>query len=485
MILNETVVTRPDWLILQGKTLEGGYELGDVLDREESVAHFRARVLGDSEIKAYASFYAVEGVAGQEQLQIWQDLRKLRHPNLKAPLSSGRMRVGGAETIYVVCSMPDETLSEILGDRGLTDEEGEELLRSLAGGLEHLQSHGFTHGCVSPEMAVAVGELIQLSTECVRRINSVPKIEISKPRYLAPETGVANVTTAADVWCLGATIFESLVQRKYDTAWFSDLDRLNLGPTLKRCLDANPNTRSKLTALINPGAKPASDSASQVEAVPVPPTARTKPVQVTRKRLEPKRVRPLDGANMELVKFDSSFATDRLKVRVKSGGAWRGITAGIAALILVVVVVWLVILPKFQNIPDPAGQTDVQQKTDTPQSNAWPTKTVAGSEGSNVDGKPAEVKTASTGADPSSNGADNAWRFVLGKYDQEQDADRRIEALNKTHPDLDVKKLTKNDAPPFYVVAGDPMSHADAVELRKRALRMGISRSSYVGDFSH
>jgi hypothetical protein len=478
MISQETVVAKPDWLSLQGKTLEGGYELGDVLDREDAVAHFRARVLGDSSIHAYASFYAVEGAAAQEQLQIWQDLKKLRHPNLKTPLSSGRLRLHGAETIYVVCSMPDETLSEILGDRGLTEEEGQELLKSLAGGLDQLQSHGFTHGCVSPEMAVAVGEFIQLSTECVRRINSVPKVEIAKPRYLAPEAGKANVTTAADIWCLGATIFESLVQRKYETAWFSDLERLGSGAILKRCLDVNPNTRCKLRELTNPGT---TTDGSQVDAIQVPPTARAKPVQVTRKRLEPKRVRPLDPTNMELVKFDSTFATDRLRVRVKSGGAWRGITAGVAALILIIVVIWLVILPKFQTIPD-SSAVDAQQKADAP-ANVWPTKTVAGSD-SAADGRSAETRTvASTDPPPEETG--NSWRFVLGSYDHEQDADRRIELLNKTHPDLDVKKLTKGDGGPYFVVAGDLMSHNDAVELRKKALRMGISRASYVGDFSH
>jgi hypothetical protein len=71
-------------------------------------------------------------------------------------------------------------------------------------------------------------------------------------------------------------------------------------------------------------------------------------------------------------------------------------------------------------------------------------------------------------------------RYVLGVYEHEADADRRIQLLNKKHPDLDVGKWTKSPAGPFYVVAGGPMSELAANELRKKAVHMGISRASYV-----
>jgi len=471
MILNETVAAKPNWISLQGKTLDGGYELGDVLEANETVAHIRVRVLGYSTVAAYASFYLAEGPAASEQLQVWQDLRNLKHPNLKNPLGSGRLKLSGSSFIYVVCAMPDETLSEILGDRGLTDEEGKELLKSLGQGLLYLHSHGFAHGALSPEMCVAVGEAIQISTECTRRINSFPKIEVAPSRYLAPEVTSANVSMSADIWCLGATVFESLVQKKYETTWFGDLDRLALGPTLQRCLDSNPHTRARLSELIDPPA------GGRTEATQVPPSARAKPVKVTRQPIEARKIRPLDPNNMELVKFESTYGLERLKVRVKSdrGGAWRPIAAGVSALILLVVVIWLVILPKLQSISDPQAAEETQQ----PKS-AWPTKTLGSPDGSAPAAAPSATPTTAT--TPASN---ERYRFVIGYYKHEEDADRRIENLNKIHPDLDVHKFSKSPDGPFYVVSGQPMSESEANELRKKALRMGIARTSYVTDFTN
>jgi hypothetical protein len=480
MILNETVATKPDWISLQGKTLEGGYELGDVLEAQDTVAHIRVRVLGYSSVAAYASFYLADGAIASEQLQVWQDLRNLKHPNLKNPLACGRLKVSGSSFIYVVCSMPDETLSEILGDRGLTDEEGRELLKSLGQGLLYLHSHGFAHGALSPEMAVAVGESIQISTECTRRINSYPKVEVASPRYLAPEVTNANVSMAADIWCLGATVFESLVQKKYETTWFGDLERLALGSTLQRCLDSNPHTRARLSELIDP---PTNDN--RAEAMQVPPSARVKPVKVTRKPIEAKKIRPLDPNQMELVKFDAAYGLERLKVRVKSdrGGAWRPIAAGVSALILLVVVIWLVILPKFQSIAEPPADEVQQPKS------SWPTKTI-GSPDNQAGTSPAdgEAKSATpqvAGGSASDPANKDTWRFVIGNYKNEEDADRRIKNLNQIHPDLDVRKIAKSPTGPFYVVSGGPMTQAEANELRKKALRMGIARTSYVGDFAN
>jgi hypothetical protein len=328
-------------------------------------------------------------------------------------------------------------------------------------------------------MCVAVGEAIQISTECTRRINSFPKIEVAAPRYLAPEVTTANVSMSADIWCLGATVFESLVQKKYETTWFGDLQRLELGATLQRCLDSNPHTRARLSELIDP---PASN---RTEATQVPPSARAKPVKVTRQPIEAKKIRPLDPTNMELVKFDSAYGLERLKVRVKSdrGGAWRPIAAGVSALILLVVVIWLVIVPKLQSISDPQAADDTQQQTQP--KNAWPTKTIGTPDPGTapVAAQPA-TPVAPVASDPKPTAAER-FRFVIGDYKHEEDADRRIENLNKIHPDLDVHKFSKSPDGPFYVVSGPLMSESDANELRKKALRMGIARTSYVTDFSN
>lgn len=470
MILNESVETIPEWLNLKGKTLEGGYELGAVLEIKDDVAHFRVRILGNSSLPAYASFYVAEGAVATEQVQVWQDLRSLKHPNLKTPLASGRMRLNGVSTIYVICTMPDETLSEILGDRGLTDDEGRELLKSLAQGLLYLHSHGFAHGALSPEMAVAIGDNIQISTECTRRLNSYPKVEVASARYLAPEVKSANVSMAADIWCLGATVFEALVQKKYESAWFEDLDKLPLGPTLRHCLETNPQTRARLSELIDPPAN------LRDAALPVPPSARVKPVQVSRKPVGTMRIRPLDPSEMQLVKFDANSGIAPLHAQVKStgpGGLWRPIVAGAAALALIAIVIWLVIVPKIQSISEPSTH---EKQTAKP---AWATKTLGGTDTAAITDSTPEPQPATVAPGDAKR---LSWRVVLGSYKFEKDAERRIQLLHKTHPGLEVNQWAQAAHGPYLVVAGGWMTEAAANEVRRKALQMGISRASYVAN---
>ena len=121
-----------------------------------------------------------------------------------------------------------------------------ELLSSLEKGLAHLHFHGFAHGCVSPQTVGAVGYSVQLSTECVRRLNHKPIVPIIKPSFLAPESVAENVTTQADVWCLGATLFEALSQKRYGSAGTASFESLPLGAVVKRCLESDPRLRCTL-----------------------------------------------------------------------------------------------------------------------------------------------------------------------------------------------------------------------------------------------
>lgn len=466
MMLTETLASKPDWILLQGKTLDGGYELLSVLEAKDSSAHFGARVLGDSSIAAYASFYLAEDSAAAEQLQLWHDLRGLKHRNLKTPFASGRFELNGVSTVYAVSTMPDETLSEILGDRALADEEGRELFKSLGEGLLHLHSHGYAHGALSPQMVVSVGGCIRISSECIRRINSHPKLEIAIPRYTAPEVTTANVTMAADVWCLGATVYESLVQKKYDSSAFDDLKLLGMGSILQRCLDPDPNTRARLTELID------SPDANRAEILSVPRNERLRRVETTRKPVGTKRVRLLDPSETSTAAPELSDGEAHLRSRVKpTGAAWHRIVPA-AGLVLLLIVIWLVIIPRFRSTSNatPATVSQVQKPQE-----AWPTKTIGGTETPPPAPAPAPVPVPQKLSG-------QTWRLVLGSYKFEADANRRIKLLNQNYPQLVVEKLTKSVNGPFFVVTS-PMAQSDADELRNKAIGMGLSRACYVTKF--
>ena len=233
-------------------TLEGGYELKDIVEAERERAMLRVRVLGDYTLKAFASFYALPAGQAEEEAVRWQSLRLFeRKKNLSIPLGVGTMLLNGAHLAYLVRQVPDETLAGVLEARALQTEEAADLLRAIARGLGELHGKGYVHGCISPEEILAVGDDIELSTDCLRRVNGEPIVEPKPAKYLAPESSTHNVTIASDVWCIGATIFESLSQKRYEPGLFAEAEAIKhpFGTLLSSALDPDPEKRCRVSEI--------------------------------------------------------------------------------------------------------------------------------------------------------------------------------------------------------------------------------------------
>jgi serine/threonine protein kinase len=238
--------TKIDWSSLLGVILEGGYELQDALDGRDYSAKVRVRILGSGGKTGLAYFLYLATADADDQQDIWQTLRDAPHPNLNRPVAVGRREVCGFDTVYMVLADPDEKLAAVVPERPLEWEEAAEVLHSCEKGLAHLHAHGLIHGSLSPQTVEAVGYTVLLSTESVRRLGKKPRVEWRTPQYLAPESVGANLTTATDVWCLGATLIEVLTQAPY-RADGAELDRgLPLAAVIQRCIDMNPATRCTL-----------------------------------------------------------------------------------------------------------------------------------------------------------------------------------------------------------------------------------------------
>ena len=171
---------------------------------------------------------------------------------MSAPLGAGTLEIQGEVAAYAVVRRADESLNSVLAERALTIEETRETLRSIARGLEALHVNALAHGCLSPSQVLAVGDAIKLPVGCVRAFGVPPSLEIQTPAYLAPESSGENLTAEADLWCLGATLFEALTQN----AWTEDLrDQLDDVPepfaTIAfRCLEADPGGRATLGEVV-------------------------------------------------------------------------------------------------------------------------------------------------------------------------------------------------------------------------------------------
>ena len=240
------LATKIDWTSLSGVILDGGYELKEVLDGRDDGAKLRVRILGSGGKTGIAYFLHLDSAAADDQFDIWQTLRDAPHPNLSRPITLGRREVAGYYTIYFLLADADEKLASVVPERPLEWEEAAEVLHSCEKGLAHLHAHGLIHGSLSPETVEAVGYSVQLNTENVRRLGKKPRIQWSKPQYLAPESKEANLTTASDVWCLGATVFEVLSQSRYGSPGVELEKGLPLAAVIQRCLDKNPATRCTL-----------------------------------------------------------------------------------------------------------------------------------------------------------------------------------------------------------------------------------------------
>lgn len=232
--------------------------LGDtyVLERfasaDENTASFDTSTGGERSAKALARVIRAEAEAAERQLDVWQAIKMSGHPHLLSIWGAGRAHADGNDLIYVVVEAADENLASVLGDRALEPAEAGEILVSMVWALGHLHSHGFVHGSLSPEQILAVGETVKLSSGGVRRIRSTSGPGIHKAKYLAPESVEGNITAAADIWCLGATLVETLTQRACEGDCAERYAQLPspFDAIARSCLQANPAARGTLAQLL-------------------------------------------------------------------------------------------------------------------------------------------------------------------------------------------------------------------------------------------
>ncbi len=242
---SEITTASPDWPALKGKVLDGGYEVGECLLTTPDSASFKVRVLGDRFAQVVVNVFASEA-APLEQVALWQEAMQLHHPNISAPITVGRLEWNGAFYPYVLLHKADENLAGVITERALTPAETRELLRSVGAALEHLHANGFVHSSLAPEHVLAMGDAIKVSSTSIRRINTPLDEEgESGAAYRAPESASENLTVPADIWCLGATLFEVLTQRKCEE---DCRERAQSLPApfdwiVERCLEPEPHER--------------------------------------------------------------------------------------------------------------------------------------------------------------------------------------------------------------------------------------------------
>jgi serine/threonine protein kinase len=486
----------PNLMSLEGTTLDDAYVLGQCLGADERTVIFKAQVKAGHPATAIIKIYRAEPSIADEQIALWEEVKKLQHPNLAAVLGSGRTKLHAEELIYVAVEPTDEMLDAVLRERPLEATEAGELVVSICRGLEHLHASGFVHGSLSPEEVLGMGDSIKLSTEGARKAQSASDIWLKDAKYRAPESPSGNITPEADVWCLGATLFEAITQKECGADCRNEAARLPVpfGSIVHRCLYINPEARSTLQEVVQlyegrlrafsaaAGAGAGSgvrDLSDAPRSIPFPTRDRTEPAEVL-----------------------SSDATRHLHSQ-DAGQLPRRIWAYLAIALLVVLgLIWLA-RPKKPAQSGSAASSATNTAAPQPQSAASAQKPAAPvSRQATPPHVPAQVPGASTPAAAVSSArphrdlsrqstTDQAhylngpiWRVVVYTYDGAADAEQRARLINEKHPDLKAEVFSPNgNSGPYLVVIGGQMDRENAIKLRQKARQLGLPHDTYAQNY--
>jgi TonB family protein len=201
------------WKQLEGQIVDEKFPLQQYLAGTEHSAVFLTECAGPKPQKAAIKFIAAEDATADRQLSAWSRASHLSHPNLLRILHYGRCRLSRMDLLYVVLEYAEEDLSQVLPDRALTSSETRDMLAPLLDALTYLHGKNFVHAHISPANIHAVGDRLRLSTDTVLPTGDIRLSSRPTDVFDAPEGTGSPLSSAVDMWSLGATLVEVLTQR--------------------------------------------------------------------------------------------------------------------------------------------------------------------------------------------------------------------------------------------------------------------------------
>jgi TonB family protein len=201
----------------QGQVVDGRFPLEQYLGGSEHQAVFLTRIPGGA-TKAAIKLVRATACNPDAQLAAWRRAAKLSHPHLIRIFDGGRCWLASTDLVFVVTEYAEENLGQVVPQRVLTAEEADSTLRPILDAVTYLHGQGLIHGHVRSSNVMAVHEQLKLSSDGIQEPGGPPQ-KAAVTVYDAPETARGQLSPAADVWSLGATLAEALTQRvprKYD-----------------------------------------------------------------------------------------------------------------------------------------------------------------------------------------------------------------------------------------------------------------------------
>ena len=244
------------WTRWQGEVINGVYPLGRYLGCSDHSGVFLTKSAArpaDLAIKLVPTSREL----AESQLPRWKRAAVLADPHLLRLFECGGCQLDGLPYLYIVMEYADQTLAQLLLHRAMTDDEAREMLRPILDGIAFLHGRSLVHGQLKPANVLVVGDQLKLASDTIRRVSEGP-LSISAPTvYNSPESGKGSNSTAADIWALGATLFEALARRPpadVSEAGVAVVLPGDFSPAFRdvvtRCLNVSPHDRPSVTELL-------------------------------------------------------------------------------------------------------------------------------------------------------------------------------------------------------------------------------------------
>lgn len=418
------------WNNLEGSVIEGRYPLRKLVRSEGRCAWFETESGGKPAILSLT-----ESLNDQEEmLARLRAAAQLRHPDVVAIEQTGVATIHNEPLVYAITEYTEENLADVLRDRALSKEEARQTLDGMLAGLTAIHAKKLVHTRMEAASVLAVGETVKLRSDCIQQ----------------PANDAAfSQLAAADVRGLGATLFLALTQRQPQSANDPAILRLPapFSQVVRRALSGQATT-AEIAALLQPESKPPS-AAAPVPAAPA------------------KADKPLSAAAAAYAA--ASLAGDEPKARK------NGPYIIVALVVVLLIVAWLLHAAlRSQHRPIVSKATPAAA-ANQPVTTAPVAAPVAAAPVS----KPAPKVAANT---PRSQQL--IWRVVAYTYNRQDQAQHKADEINQRYPDLHALAFSPHAGGRWLVtLGGGPMDRSQAIQLRLKALKMGLARDTYVRNY--
>lgn len=474
------------WTDLEGREVEGGWRLKRLVRPEGRMAWFEAT--GTDGRAAMLSL--TEALNDEEDLLArLRAAAEIRHPNVMAIWDAQLAWVEDTPVVVAAMEPTEENLGDVLRERALSVDEDRAVMDALLAGLAAIHRKKLVHGRMEAGSVLAMGDTIKLRSDCLQ----IP--------------GTAFATKAAEDVRGAARIVVQALTRRLPSGENDPVLQLLPDPmarAVRRALSGNATVEEvatlagtrltlvtdkpaaaresrvvpevKTPARVEPLPKPEEPAAkTPVTAAPVPETAKPSAVSpaaelpaaraVAAEAPPQAKARPAADPRLEasrLLVDDEEPEWDRRR-------SAPYVIGGAVVLLLITFFVLYGLMHRSSGTKHPAQQAAAAPAIAAPAAPAAAVATVKPSPQMGPAGAP-----ATAGPD---------WHVIVYTYSRRADAEKKAAELAKRYPQLQPAVFEPKSGSPYLVTLGGTMTRSEAINLRMKALRMGMPRDTYARNY--